>query len=55
MEKVDQAIPDVPAQDGIMEVKEVDKLETFIGSKKQDLAVVSFKSSLSWSFGLGVR
>jgi len=52
---VDQAIPDVPDEDGIMKVKEVDKLKTCIGSKKQDLAVISLKSSLFWSFSLGVR
>ena len=42
--QVGSALPDTPEPSEIPEITEVDELQTFLGKKKQDLAVDSSKS-----------
>lgn len=55
VKKLGEKLPDVPKEDIIPEVGELDELETFIGSKKQNLALDSSKSLYSGYFSLGFR
>lgn len=52
---IGEKLPDAPPIDEIPEVGEMDELETFVGSKKQNLVVDSSKSLLSRDFSLGFR
>ena len=49
------ALLDTPYRSEIPKVKEVDELETFVGQKKQNLALDSRKSSRSGNYSLGIR
>ena len=49
------ALPDTPYRSEIPEVTEVDELETFVGQKKQNLALDSRKSSRSGNYSFGIR
>jgi transposase-like protein len=55
VKQIGEKLPDVPKEDAVPEVGELDELETFIGSKKQNLAVDSSKSLYSRYFSLGLR
>ncbi len=49
------SLPDAPELEEIPEVAQVDELETFIGKKKQDMAVDGCKQGKCRDSSLGVR
>jgi hypothetical protein len=48
-------LSDTPHRSEIPEITEVDELETFIGKKKEDLALDSSESQSSRNYSLGYR
>lgn len=53
VKQIGQQLPDAPQEDEIPQVRGLDELETFVGSKKQNLVVDSGKSFSRRNFGLG--
>ena len=53
--EVGEALSDTPHSSEIPEITEVDELETFIGKKKEDLALDSSESQSSRNYSLGYR
>ncbi len=53
VKKTAEILPNSPESDEIPEITQIDELETFVGKKKQDLAVDGSKEALSRNFSLG--